>query len=290
MLAVAGIDPVNTIVSRYFLTVFNPIEWVLARAVFISIILGVWIFSTGRSFKSRCIDHQFLRAVIGFAAMLLWYYAITRDSMGTTTALRYSSSLFLGIGAIISAYNKKKNLPFISLFFIVLCFLGSVLIVFDGKLLDSGDAFNLLPNFCALFCGFCSAQAILQIKHMRKWKEPVWRTSLYFCVFSAIFVLLLQIFCRDMIEPDHFKKVLWDNGRTAFCMFALVGVLGTVKHLCFTESFSARNQLLAAVLQYLAIVFASFLGMAVYHETFLPSEIAGIAFIFIASVGMSLKK
>ena len=282
MLAVAVITPINSIAARSLLITLTPIQLIVIRSSSIAACILLWAIFRRRPLATPCAGHQILRAFFGVLAMCCWFWSLNRQPLANATALFYTSPIFLALGALWGSLKRKQDLPWGSLGSILLGFIGIVLIL--SPCIHNFNQQNLLPMLVSLFGGFCASQAILKIRHMRKWKEPAWRTAMYFSAISAFGAAFLIDF------DDLFSVLRANDASLPYAMLILVLVcLALMKQLFFTMAFMAKHMLLSAVFEYFTIAISALFGLLFYEEHLSPSETTGIFAIMLAGIGASYR-
>ena len=217
MLAVAVITPINSIAARSLLITLTPIQLIVIRSSSIAACILLWAIFRRRPLATPCAGHQILRAFIGVLAMCCWVWSLNRQPLANATALFYTSPIFLALGALWRTLKRKHDLPWGSLGSILLGFIGIVLIL--SPCIHNFNQQNLLPMLVSLFGGFCASQAILKIRHMRKSKEPAWRTAMYFSAISAFGAAFLIDF------DDLFSVLRANDASLPYAMLIDVGAV-----------------------------------------------------------------
>ena len=119
---------------------------------------------------------------------------------------------------------------------------------------------------------------------MRKWKEPAWRTAMYFSTISAFGAAFLIDF------DDLFSVLRANDASLPYALLILILVcLALMKQLFFTMAFMAKHMLLSAVFEYFTIAISALFGLLFYEEHLSLSEIAGIFAIMLAGISASYR-
>ncbi len=249
---------------------FSSAELVFYRSAFGLAVIYAYIFAKKLPFKTPVIAKQMSRALVGFASLVLFFYAIAHLPLATAITLNYTSPLFLALFMpFLLRKEHKKSLTKKSLYLaVVLGFIGVILLLkptFNGE--DS------LAGAMGLLSGIGAALAYVHVKQLGNLNEPDWRTVFYFTLISTIgagvWMLLL-----------HFTPVSLSD----LPLLMSLGVSATIAQLALTRAYRTGNTLTVASLAYVTVVLASLISVLLWHEHLSASEWLAIGLIILSGI------
>ena len=249
---------------------FSSAELVFYRSAFGLLAICVFIFAKKLPLKTRVIGKHMSRSIVGFASLVLFFYAIAHLPLATAITLNYTSPLFL---ALLMPYmlQKEHQQQAVKKWLygaVVLGFVGVILLL--QPTLQAGDA---LAGALGLASGLGAAIAYIHIKQLSNVFEPDWRTVFYFTLVSTIGSgawLLLQ----------NFTAVLWQD----LPLLIGLGVSATIAQMALTRAYRTGNTLVVASLAYVTVVLASLFGVFFWQEQLSTAEWMAIGLIILSGI------
>ncbi|MES2580134.1 MAG: DMT family transporter [Pseudomonadota bacterium] len=254
---------------------FSSAELVFYRSVFGLIAIYAFIFAKKLPLKTPVMAKQMSRSLVGFAALVLFFYAIAHLPLATAITLNYTSPLFLALfmpfmlrmehqqNASYKSFAKKSLYGAV-----VLGFIGIVILL--KPTLNNNDA---LAGALGLLSGIGAAVAYIHVKQLGNVFEPDWRTVFYFTLVSTIGSgawMLLQ----------HFTAVDWSD----LPLLIGLGLSATIAQLALTRAYRTGNTLTVASLAYVTVVLASLFGVLFWNEQLTWSEWFAIGLIILSGI------
>jgi drug/metabolite transporter (DMT)-like permease len=249
---------------------FSSAELVFYRSAFGLAVIYAYIFAKNLPFKTPVIAKQMSRALVGFASLVLFFYAIAHLPLATAITLNYTSPLFLALFMPFLLHKEhKKSLTKKSLYLaVVLGFIGVLLLL--KPTFNGGDS---LAGAMGLLSGIGAALAYVHVKQLGNLNEPDWRTVFYFTLISTIgagvWMLLL-----------HFTPVSLSD----LPLLMGLGVSATIAQLALTRAYRTGNTLTVASLAYVTVVLASLISVLLWHEHLSASEWLAIGLIILSGI------
>lgn len=254
---------------------FSTSELVFYRSAFGFIMIAAIVLLQGKPLKTPLLGMQMRRGIVGFTALLLFFYAIAHLPLATAITLNYTSPMFLALLSpwLLQAEQtqvavKRKRLQLS----IVGGFIGVCLVLqptFNSHLLAAG-AIGLLSGIGAAF-------AYIHVKQLGMQGEPDWRTVFYF-------TLLCTVASGSWMLIDHMTPPRWQD----LPLLCGLGLSATLSQLALTRAYRTGNTLTVASLAYSTVVFATLLGVLIWGESLSMIEIAGMGLI--AACGIAASK
>ncbi|MEY2897393.1 MAG: hypothetical protein RL669_1662 [Pseudomonadota bacterium] len=235
---------------------------------------GLLLFARlrGGSLRTTLAWMHLRRGVVGTASLTLWFYATTVMPLGTAMTLNYTSPLFLAAFTAGAALAAGQRVDWRLAAAVGLGFVGVVLALSPS--VHEGQTWAALGGLAS---GVLSAIAYWHVRELGRLHEPEWRTVFYFSLAGAVLGLAGTLFTG--FAPHSPRGLLLLFG---------VALFATTAQLAMTRAFGKGSTLLAAALQYSAIVFASGLGVLVFGDTLPPSGWAGIGIIVVSGVAATV--
>jgi drug/metabolite transporter (DMT)-like permease len=226
---------------------FSSAELVFYRSIFGLIVIWVYIYMKKLPLTTPVMHKQMSRALVGFVALVLFFYAIAHLPLATAITLNYTSPLFL---AVLSPFLLKENPKRILLIALMIGFVGVSLLLKPTL----GDG-NWLAASAGLASGIGAAIAYIHVKQLGKANEPDWRTVFYFTLVSSICAGFWMLF-------DSFHPLEW---RDLFVLLGL-GSTATAAQLAMTRAYRTGDTLVVGSLAYTTVLLASLFGAIWWHE------------------------
>lgn len=226
---------------------FTSAELVFYRSVFGLVVIWLYIFQQKLPLATPVIHKQMSRALVGFASLVLFFYAIAHLPLATAITLNYTSPLFLAVFTPLLLQEKPKKTLLIGL-----------MIGFIGVALLLEPRFNRedwLAGCLGLLSGIGAALAYVHVKQLGQANEPDWRTVFYFTLVSTIGAGLWMLF--DSFHPLNWQDLLILLG---------LGATATIAQLAMTRAYRTGDTLVVASLAYVTVLLASLFGAIWWQE------------------------
>lgn len=244
---------------------FSSAELVFYRSVFGLMAIYIYIFAKKLPLATPVMGKQLSRGLVGFASLVLFFYAIAHLPLATAVTLNYTSALFLALLMPLMLHEKPKPILYAM---ILLGFVGVVLL-----LKPSFAKQDLIAGAVGLCSGFGAAFAYVHVKQLGNLGEPDWRTVFYFTLISTIASgvwMLLQTY----------TPITWQDMPTLLGL----GLSATIAQLAMTRAYRTGKTLTVASLAYTTVIFASLFGVLFWQETLSLSEYIAIGIIVISGI------
>jgi drug/metabolite transporter (DMT)-like permease len=269
MLVAAALFALMSVLVKQASATFSPAELVFYRSAFgLLAIWGVIAVSQRRLLAPLATPHfkaHFWRGLSGFAALVLFFYALARLPLATAVTLNYTAPLFL---AALSAWwlGERHGRGIVGA--VLLGFVGIVLL-----LRPQVQGQDWLPALAGLVSGMLAAVAYVNVKQLGKLGESEWRVVFYFTLISTAGGAVWMA-----VAGYHVPRAgdwLWLIG---------IGVTATVAQLALTRAYHRGRTLTVGSLAYTTVGFSALYGVLLFDETLpLPAWI-GMAVVAIAGV------
>jgi drug/metabolite transporter (DMT)-like permease len=190
---------------------------------------------------------QISRGAVGFAALLAYFWAITLLPLATAVTLNYSSAIFLALYLAVAGQR-----PTVGAFGALALGLAGVSLL----LRPSWSADQMLGGLLGLASGVLAGLAYFSVRELGHRGEPETRTVFYFSLVSSVGATCWLVWSE--LHPVDLRSGSLLFGVAAFA---------TAAQLAMTRAYAASRTLLTAALAYSTVIFASFFGIVLWHET-----------------------
>ncbi|WP_285655863.1 DMT family transporter [Allomuricauda sp. NBRC 101325] len=234
-----------------------------------STILATWLLlSKGIPLLGNRRKLLAIRAILGLAAMSLFFMSLKELPVGTAVSLRYLSPI---IASILAIFLLKESLRAVQLLLFAIAFSGVLILKgFDDNLSIIGLAFVLSA---AIFSG----AVYIVIRKIGKSEHPLVIVN-YFMVFATLIGLLLAI-----------PVWVWPKGIEWVILLSL-GIFGFFGQLFMTKAFQIARTNQVAPFKYLEVVFTVLIGITWFNDFYGFWSFVGLAMIVISLVLNSFVK
>ncbi|MDP1766046.1 MAG: DMT family transporter [Methylotenera sp.] len=244
---------------------FSGGELVFYRSIFGLMVIWLYIAANKLPLATPVMYKQISRALVGFASLVLFFYAIAHLPLATAITLNYTSPLFLAVFTPFLLHEKPKKTLYIGL---VIGFIGISLL-----LKPNFNSADWLAGSLGLLSGIGAALAYVHVKQLGKANEPDWRTVFYFTLISTIGAGLWMLF-------DSFNQVEWQD----LPVLLGLGLSATIAQLAMTRAYRTGNTLVVASLAYVTVLLASLFGVIWWQEHLSFDAWIAIALIILSGV------
>lgn len=269
MLVAAALFALMGVLVKHASGSFSPAELVFYRSVFG--LVAIWVVIAARQrqllqpLATRHAGAHVWRGLSGFAALVLFFYAIARLPLATAVTLNYTAPLFL---AALSAWWLHERHGRGLVVAVLLGFAGIVLLL-RPQVQDQ----EWLPAVAGLVSGMLAAVAYVNVKQLGRLGEPEWRVVFYFTLLSTVggaSWMALAGFHRPQAEDWP-----WLIG---------IGVVATLAQLALTRAYHRGHTLIVGSLAYTTVGFSAIYGVLLFGEH-LPLQ-AWIGMLVVALAGI----
>ncbi len=234
---------------------------VFFRNLFAFILLLPWLYRRRTTaFKTEQLPLHLLRAVVGIAAMYLFFLVIATIPLAQATLVLLMAPFII---PIISYFWLKESISQRVIFSIALGFSGAL--IFLNPLAQSIHPMVVVALVAAVFAAWTKTM----IRKLSTTESPS-KIVFYFSFFASVLSALPMLIRWQPIAPSAWGAILG------------IGLLAVVGQLAMTRAFSIAPPSQVGVFTYSSVIFAALLGYLIWGEAITFTMVLGSAIIFVA--------
>jgi S-adenosylmethionine uptake transporter len=272
MLVAAVLFSVMGAMVKFAIQQYSVLEVVFYRSLIGVAVLYAFVLWRRETLATPVARTHLTRGVVGTAALSLWFFATGALPLGTAMTLNYTSPLFLAALAVGVALRSGERVNWRLVAAIAIGFVGVVLL-----LQPTYSSEQAVAAVAGLLSGVLSAIAYWYVRTLGRLGEPEWRTVFYFALSGTLIGFIGAL--MHGFSPHDARGV---------ALLAGVGVTATLAQLAMTRAYAYGNTLVVANLQFVAVVAASLLGIAVFGDHIPLIGWIGIAIIILSGVSSTV--
>lgn len=259
----------NTIMRKLTIDV-GAFETQFVRYAMGLLVMTPLIFRAGvAAYVPNNIAAQFSRGAVHTVGLLIWFSAIPYITIADTTAIGFTTPIFLMLGA---AWMFRERMRWERWLAAGIGFAG-VLIVVAPKLTGGGGGYALVM----LASAPVFALSFLMTKQLTRTERPT-----VIVVWQSISVALLSL---------PLALIHWNWPSTAqWLTFAVCGCLGSLGHYMLTRSFSVTDISATQSVKFLDLVWATILGWIIFGDSPSHSTLIGGVVIFASTLWIAQRE
>ncbi len=212
---------------------------------------------------------QVRRGIVHTSSLLLWFTALPHIPIADTTAISFTTPIFVMVGAVIFLGEKMIWERWVAA---LIGTAGVVVVVWSG-LSGTGGAYTLLmlSSSPLIACSYLISKALT--KHDKPSVIVAWQ---------SITVALISL-------PIAAFDWRWPSG-TEWLLLLGCGVLGSSGHYCLTRAFVAADASATQPARFLDLGWSALAGYIVFSEVPSQATIAGAAIILLGTTWLAQRE
>jgi drug/metabolite transporter (DMT)-like permease len=223
-----------------------------------------------------------LRGLLGFSAMILFFYTITVIPLGEAITLNKTSPLFV---AILGFFLLKEHLSRIGILALFLGFSGVVTITKPSGMMMGYE------HFLGVMGGFFAAAAYATIRTLKDIYDP--RVIVLSFMGMGTAVPLLMFMVAEFYTPPVYLEFLvssfrWPDKPMVWFFIALMALIATFSQWLLTKAYTTTQAGIVGIVSYTNIPFA--IGFGVMLGDAFPDMIALAGIGLIIAGGLLVKR
>lgn len=254
----------------------SSLEVVFFRNVFGVIMIGFMVFKSPLVQKGGRPFLLFFRGLMGFLALLAFFYNIAHISLADAMTFSKTSPIFTAFFAYLFLKERMGVYGWIALF---VGFVGIVLITQpSGFTLSKTDILGI-------FSGIGAALAYTSVRELRNYYDTRAIVLSFMSVgtLGPLVLLALEPFIRTEALDFLFAEFTMPSGAEWFYIFGL-GLFATTAQIYMTKAYAVTKAGIIGAVSYSNIVFAIFIGLFMGDALPNITTAFGILAIFIAGL------
>jgi drug/metabolite transporter (DMT)-like permease len=257
------------ILIRHLTATFDPLQVVFFRNVFGLIAMLPWLAGQGvGALRTQRLGLHAARATIGIVSMICWFTALSLMPLAQATALSFTAPIFTSVLAVILLGEVMRLRRWTAT---AVGLLGTLIIVRPGY--ASMEPAALLAIASALL----GAASPIFVKVMAR-TESTGAIVMYMVLFTTPLSLVPAL-------------LVWQTPSLAeFGFAALLGLAGTLGHLCYTRALASADATVVMPFDYLRLPAVALIAYLVFAEVPLIWTWIGGAIIAASSLYMMLRE
>ena len=230
---------------RYVSAGMHPFEIAFFRNLFGLVAVLPLIIHAGRAgLKTHQPKTQIIRAVLGLAAMLTWFYGLSIVPIAQATALSFTSAIFASLGAVLFLGERMRLRRWTA---VCLGFLGVLMILRPGFTDLNPGALLVVVSAMCWGCG------MVVVKRLSATDDTVSIVAL-----MSISLTVLSFFPALFFWTwPSWEQLAW---------LLLIGITATLGHLCMTRSLKLAEATAVLPLDFTRLIWASIIGFIFFAE------------------------
>jgi LPXTG-motif cell wall-anchored protein len=284
MLIGALISAFNGAIAKILSDDLSAMEIVFFRNLIGTLIILYSLKHTPPKLKGGELHLLITRGVLGFSAMILFFYTITVIPLGEAITLNKTSPLF---GTVLAFYLLKEHLDKKTIFALFIGFLGIIFITKPFNMMISYE------HFLGILGGFLAAAAYTTIKTIKN----IYDARVIVLSFVGIGSILPAIFfiLAPFIDSPKYLKFLFVEFYTpstiwVWFLIILMAIISTISQWLLTKAYSLSQISIIGVISYTNIPFAIGFGWLLGDKFPDSLTFLGIALIVVGGVLVGWKK
>ncbi|RLC46284.1 MAG: EamA family transporter [Candidatus Cloacimonadota bacterium] len=250
MLISALISALNGAVAKVLADDLSALEIVFFRNLIGILIISYALLHTPPKLSGGKFHLLITRGILGFSAMILFFYTITVIPLGEAITLNKTSPLF---ATVLAFYLLKEHLDKSTIFALLVGFLGIIFITKPLGLVISYE------HFLGILGGFFAAAAYTTIKKIKDIYDAR-VIVLSFVAIGTILPAVLFLIAPHIEVPQSIKflfpiftfpSTLW-----LWSLIVLMAIISTLSQWLLTKAYSASKVSIIGVISYTNIPFA----------------------------------
>ena len=235
---------------KFAIQQYGVLEIVLYRSLIGMLALFAFVRWRGETLATPVARTHLARGAVGTTALALWFYATGALPLGTAMTLNYTSPIFLAALAVGFSLRAGERIDWRLVAAIAIGFCGVVLV-----LQPTINATQGVAAAAGLVSGVLSAIAYWYVRTLGRRGEPEWRTVFYFTLSGTTLGLIGSLITGFSAHDARGLALLLG-----------IGVTATLAQLAMTRAYGYGHTLVVANLQFVAVVVASLLGIALFSD------------------------
>jgi drug/metabolite transporter (DMT)-like permease len=240
--------------ALFFALMASAVKWTedlpLMQKIFfrdtIGFIVSVILIKKSRiPFKGNNVPFLILRSLIGFSAIVLYFYAISKLYLADASILENTNPFFI---ILFSFIFLKENIKKYQIATLVIGFLGALLVI------KPQFNYTIVPSIMGLASGVFAGAAYTIVRYLSKTDYP--QTIIFYFTATSLLITLPFLFMGHFIAPT---LIQWIG-------LICIALSAATAQFLITNAYRYAPASELSIYNYTQILFALFLGMLFWSE------------------------
>ena len=282
MLLSSLFSAVNGALAKILSEDLSALEIVFFRNLLGVLFIVVMLRHTPGKFSRSHLGPLILRGVLGFSAMIMFFYTITTIPLGVAITLNKTSPFFVAILAFLLLNERASRQSIVALF---IGFVGVLLIT-------KPQGFSIgYDHLLGVLGGFFAAAAYTTIRKIKDHFDSR-VIVLSFMMAGTVLPLLLFLLASIYTPPPYLEFLVSDfvmpESQSVWVFIILMAIISTLSQWLLTKAYSSTNATIIGVVSYTNIPFA--IGFGVMLGDAFPNIAALCGILFIVLGGLLVNR
>ncbi len=263
MILAAAFFSIMTVLVKALGTRIPASEVVFVRSI-ISVIITLQML---RSRRIPALGNRrgllILRGIVGFVALVCFFYAIPRIPLADVTVIQYTNPVFV---AVLAAMFLGERIGLRETVSVLLSLIGVAIIARPAFLFGGTTIIDPLVALIALAGAFLAAAAYTLVRKLRETEDPL------------VVVLYFPLVSVPAALPVMWPNMVWPSA-VEWLLLLGIGITTQIAQIFLTWGLHAEKAARATAVSYVQILFATLWGIVFFAEYPDLATIAGATLI-----------
>jgi drug/metabolite transporter (DMT)-like permease len=234
------------------------LEITFFRNIFGVALIGVTLFNMPLKNRGGRLGLLFFRGVIGFLALLAWFYNIAHIPLADAMTFSRTAPIFTAVIAFFALNERLSKKGWAAIF------IGFAGVIFIMK--PSGVSFKT-TDIMGLFSGIGAALAYTSVKELKKYYDT--RTIVLFFMGAGTICPILMALADKFLDVNFFGNFFGEiavpKGIEWFYITCM-GVFATIAQIFMTRAYGAAKAGVISAVSYADILFSVIFGVIIWSS------------------------
>ncbi|MDR1284577.1 MAG: DMT family transporter [Campylobacteraceae bacterium] len=237
---------------------FGILEITFFRNIFGVALIGVTLFNSPLKNKGGKIGLLFFRGIIGFLALLAWFYNIAHIPLADAMTFSRTAPIFTAVIAFFALNERLSKKGWAAIF------IGFAGVIFIMK--PSGLSLKT-TDIMGLFSGFGAALAYTSVRELKKYYDT--RTIVLFFMSAGSICPVLMVLANNFLHISFFGEFFGNVSVPKgidWIYIICMGVFATIAQIFMTRAYGATKAGIVSAVSYADIVFSVIFGTIIWNS------------------------
>lgn len=234
------------------------LEITFFRNIFGVALIGVTLFNVPLKNRGGRLGLLFFRGIIGFLALLAWFYNIAHIPLADAMTFSRTAPIFTAVIAFFALNERLSKKGWAAIF------IGFAGVVFIMK--PSGLSFKT-TDMMGLFSGIGAALAYTSVRELKKYYDT--RTIVLFFMGAGTICPVLMVLADKFLDVSFFGSFFGEIAvpkGIEWLYITCMGVFATIAQIFMTRAYGAAKAGIVSAVSYADILFSVIFGIAIWSS------------------------